>query len=64
MVDGRTLARIVQAVSSPMFPAKEWSKTPWWGGHADADFDVVLAAADTIVQQCSAARPGTQTAQA
>ena len=53
VVDGRTLARIAHAVSSPMFPAREWSKTPWWGGHAGVDFDAVLAAADRVVQQAT-----------
>lgn len=51
LVDGRAIARILHAVNSPMFPASEWAKSPWWGRHAGVDFDVVLQAADRVVGQ-------------
>ena len=48
MLDGRAIARILHAISSPVFPASQWRSSPWWGRYSHVDFDCVLRVAEGI----------------
>lgn len=46
MLTGRAIARIMQGISSPAYPATTWGRNTLWGRYMDTDFEVLLKAAN------------------
>jgi len=46
LLTGRAIARIMQGVSSPAYPAATWGRNTMWGQYIDADFEVLHKAAN------------------
>ena len=46
MLTGRAIARIMQGISSPAYPATTWGRNTMWGRYMDTDFEVLLKAAN------------------
>lgn len=38
----RAIARILQGVASPAYPAAQWSKCGFWQQYANLDFDCII----------------------
>ena len=47
---GRAIARIFHGLTSPQYPAYEWSRDPCWGRHTAADFNLILSLANKTVE--------------
>ena len=47
---GRAIARIFHGLTSPQYPAYEWSRDTYWGRHNTADFQLILSLADKAVE--------------
>ena len=46
MLTGRAIARIMQGISSPAYPAYNWARNTMWARYMDTDFEVLLKAAN------------------
>ncbi|QDZ17731.1 ATP-dependent DNA helicase [Chloropicon primus] len=46
MLTGRAIARIMQALSSPAFPASTWRRSTMWGRYMGTDFEELVKAAN------------------
>lgn len=47
----RAVARILQGLGSPGFPADRWSRAVYWRAYQDVDFDRLMRAADAKIRE-------------
>ena len=51
VISGRTVARIMLAISSRAFPRAEWRNSQWWGRRTTFSFDQIRAIADDAITE-------------
>jgi ATP-dependent DNA helicase Q4 len=58
VTSGRVIARIFHGISSPQYPAIDWSRNYMWRRYAGVDFNVIRIAAQREIRRARLAVVG------